>query len=93
MDLYAESVENAIFKNTPLVDHVEFYESFENLMANYRKMRIGDKKSASTEYGEWTSGVDILKNMTSTRLLIFKRPSRIKKGHKIDVKYEFSLMA
>jgi hydroxyethylthiazole kinase-like uncharacterized protein yjeF len=62
LDLYVESVENAIFKNTPLVDHVEFYESFEKLMANYRKMRIDHKKSASTEYGEWASGVDILKD-------------------------------
>ena len=38
-------------------------------------------------------GGQMVKNMTPTRLLIFKRPSRIKKGHKIDVKYEFSLMA
>lgn len=64
LDLYVESVENAIFKNTPLVDHVEFYTNFEKLMANYRKMRIKYKKSASTEYGEWTSGVDILKDMS-----------------------------
>jgi hypothetical protein len=49
LDLYVESVENSIFKNTPLVDHVEFYESFEKLMANYREMRIDHKKSASTE--------------------------------------------
>jgi hypothetical protein len=64
LDLYAESVENAMFKNTPLVDHVEFYTDFEKLMANYRKMRIENKKSVSTEYGEWTSGVDILKEMS-----------------------------
>ena len=64
LDLYVESIENAIFKNTPLVDHVEFYADFEKLMANYRKMRIDDKRSASTEYGEWTSGVDILKDMS-----------------------------
>lgn len=38
-------------------------------------------------------GGQMVKNMTPTRLLIFKRPSRIKKGHKIDIKYEFSLMA
>ena len=38
-------------------------------------------------------GGQMVKKMTPTRLLIFKRPSRIKKGHKIDVKYEFSLMA
>ena len=38
-------------------------------------------------------GGQMVKNMTPTRLLVFKRPSRIKKGHKIDVKYEFSLMA
>jgi hypothetical protein len=37
-------------------------------------------------------GGQMVKNMTPTRLLIFKRPSRIKKGHKIDVKYTFSLM-
>ena len=42
LDLYRESVENAIFNNSPLVDHVEFYTDFENLMANYRKMRIDD---------------------------------------------------
>ena len=38
-------------------------------------------------------GGQMVKKMTPTRLLIFKRPSRIKKGHKIDVKYAFSLMA
>ena len=38
-------------------------------------------------------GGQMVKNMTPTRLLIFKRPSRIKKGHKIDIKYEFYLMA
>ena len=38
-------------------------------------------------------GGQMVKNMTPTRLLIFKRPSRIKKGHEIDVKYAFSLMA
>ena len=38
-------------------------------------------------------GGQMVKNMTPTRLLIFKRPSRIKKGHEIDVKYVFSLMA
>ena len=35
----------------------------------------------------------MVNGMTPTRLLIFKRPSRIKKGRKIDVKYTFSLMA
>ena len=38
-------------------------------------------------------GGQMVKNMTPTRLLIFKRPSRIKKGHEIDVKYTFFLMA
>lgn len=38
-------------------------------------------------------GGQMVKNMTPTRLLNFKRPSRIKKGHEIDVKYAFSLMA
>ena len=37
-------------------------------------------------------GGQMVKKMTPTRLLIFKRPSRIKKGHEIDVKYAFSLM-
>ena len=37
-------------------------------------------------------GGQMVKNMTPTRLLVFKRPSRVKKGHKVDVKYEFSLM-
>lgn len=64
LDLYKESVENAIFKNTPLVDHVEFYTEFEKLMAIYRKRRIDNKRSASTEYGEWTSGIDILQEMS-----------------------------
>ena len=49
--------------------------------------------------GELTSrqagsiGGQMVKKMQPTRLLIFKRPSRIKKGHEIDVKYAFSLMA
>ncbi|MBE6602640.1 MAG: alpha/beta-type small acid-soluble spore protein [Ruminococcaceae bacterium] len=38
-------------------------------------------------------GGQMVKKMTPTRLLIFKRPSRIKRGHKVDVKYEFCLMA
>ena len=38
-------------------------------------------------------GGQMVKKMNPTRLLIFKRPSRIKKGHEIDVKYVFSLMA
>ena len=38
-------------------------------------------------------GGQMVKKMTPTRLLIFKRPSRIKKEHEIDVKYAFSLMA
>ena len=38
-------------------------------------------------------GGQMVNNMNPTRLLIFKRPSRIKKGHEIDVKYVFSLMA
>ena len=38
-------------------------------------------------------GGQMVKKMQPTRLLIFKRPSRIKKGHEIDVKYAFSLMA
>ncbi|MBQ5363352.1 MAG: alpha/beta-type small acid-soluble spore protein [Clostridia bacterium] len=38
-------------------------------------------------------GGQMVKNMTPTRLLVFKRPSRIKRGHQVDVKYAFSLMA
>ncbi len=38
-------------------------------------------------------GGQMVKKMTPTRLLIFKRSSRIKKGYEIDVKYTFSLVA
>ena len=38
-------------------------------------------------------GGQMVKVMRPTRTLIFKRPSRIKRGHKVDVKYEFCLMA
>jgi hypothetical protein len=38
-------------------------------------------------------GGQMVNKMAPTRLLIFKRPSRIKKGHEINVKYTFSLMA
>ena len=64
LDLYVESVENAIFKNTPLVNHAEFYTEYEKLMANYRKMRLDDELPASTKYAEWASGADIIKDMS-----------------------------
>ena len=37
-------------------------------------------------------GGQMVNNMKPTRTLTFERPSRVIKGHKIDVKYEFLLM-
>ena len=37
-------------------------------------------------------GGQMVNNMTTTRLMTFKRPSRIKQGHEINVKYRVSLM-
>ena len=36
-------------------------------------------------------GGQMVKNMTPVRTLKFERPSRISRGHKITVKYAFSL--
>ena len=38
-------------------------------------------------------GGQMVNIMKPIRTLNFKRPSRIKKGHEIDVKYTFSIMA
>ena len=70
-------------------------EQFKMQAAN----EVGVNLNSNGYNGDLTSrqagsiGGQMVKNMTPTRLLIFKRPSRIKKGHEIDVKYAFSLMA
>ena len=56
---YKECVENAIERNTQVVNHTDFFSDFEKLMDNYREYCKENGKEAPSAKGGWKNEMEI----------------------------------